>query len=447
MSSRQLAYVQKRRSTRIYNSIPLAIQGSDAFRAPYLEQVSTLSVSCHGCRYRSKYEVIQGDTVYLDVKQSSDGSATYSCQARIKWVQRLMTRDYDFDIAVELVDPGNIWGILSPPDDWFPIQAPKAIERESARKEESLTPRIAQLVTPILKKVSARVPQLERNDAIAALSPALNQPMAGFGNQIQIMVTQAATAAIVKERERLMEEFRTQLQDEAVQTLESLISSSKEELTRRMLKGLNDAHEEAARISYENWNKKIEQDTKIAARTMVTQAVEISRRIEAIATSAVKLLERKMEASRTEAADQFLSSLREQLAPLLEHAQVTLRNLKASEDKLKVESQAIRERFEEYLEQTTQKSIAAVQEKTVGMLDQFESDVAKKLAESHDGLQERSIEVIAETTKILREISSGHEDSIEGQLRSLVSSATDDVAKVLNENRTDSMSIFEPAGK
>ncbi len=447
MSSRQLAYVQKRRSTRIYNAIPLAIQGSDAFRAPYLEQVSTLSVSCHGCRYRSKYEVIQGDTVYLDVKQSSDGSAAYSCQAQIKWVQRLMTRDYDFDIAVELVDPGNIWGIQSPPDDWFPIQAPKAIERESVRKEESLTPRIAQPVTPILKKEFDRAPQLERNDSIAALSPSLNQPMAGFGNQIQIMVTQAATAAIVKERERLMGEFRKQLQNEAVQTLESLISTSREELTRRMLKGLNDAHEEAARISYENWNKKIEQDTKIAVRAMVTQAVEISRRIEAMATSAVKLLERNMETSRTEVADQFLSSLREQLAPLLEDAQVTLRNLKASEDKLKGESQAIRERFEEYLEQTTQKSISAVQEKTVGMLDQFESDVAKKLAESHDGLQEKSIEVIAETTKSLREISSGREESIEGQLRSLVSSATDDVAKVLNENRPDSISILEPAGK
>jgi hypothetical protein len=271
--------------------------------------------------------------------------------------------------------------------------------------------------------------------------------MAGFGNQIQIMVSQAATAAFVKERERLLAEFRTQLQNEAVQTLESLISTSKEELTRRMLKDLNDAHETAARISYENWNKKIEQDTKIAAQTMVNQAVEISRRVEAITTSAVKLLERNMEASRTEAADRFLCSLREQLVPLLEDAQVTLRNLKASEDKLKVESQAIRERFEEYLEQATQKSIAAVQEKTVGMLDQFESDVVKKLAESHDSLQERSIEVIAETTKILREISPDREESIEGQLRSLVSSATDDVAKALKENRADSVSILEPARK
>src|ERR1700736_928684 len=135
VSSRQLAYIQKRRSTLIYNSIPLAIQGSDAFRAPYLENVYTLTVNCHGCRYRSKYEVIQGDLVYLEVKESSEGRAKYSCEAQVKWVQRLITKDSPFEVALELVAPGNIWGIVSPPDDWFPIQVPKAIERGNTRRQ------------------------------------------------------------------------------------------------------------------------------------------------------------------------------------------------------------------------------------------------------------------------------------------------------------------------
>jgi len=252
-------------------------------------------------------------------------------------------------------------------------------------------------------------------------------------------------AAFAKERERLMDEFRTQLQNEAASTLESLISISKEELTRRMLKDLNDAHEAAARINYERWNKKIEQDTKIAAQSMVTQAVEISRRVEVMAASTVKLLQRNMEASRIEAVDRSLSDLREQLEPLLEDAQVTLQNLTASENRLRDESQAIRERFEKFLRQATQDSIVAVQEKTVGMLDQFESDVAKRLVESNDGLHGKSIEVIAETTRILHELSQGREKSVEDQLRSLVLSANDDVTKILNENSPNLLSIFEPA--
>lgn len=445
MSSRQFAYIQKRRSSRIYNAIPLAVQGSDAFCAPYRDHVSTLAVNCHGCRYESKYEVIQGDVVYLEVKESSDRSATYSCQARVKWVRRLMTKNSGFEIAVELDVPGNIWGIVSAPDDWFPIQVPEMIERESSRREQPLATRIEQQVLPILNEESARLSNLGGEYVTETPLPSLGQVMGGIGEQIQIVASRAATAAFAKERERLMGEFRTELQNEATRTLESVISASKEELTRRMLKDLNDAHEAAARTNYERWNKKIEQDAKIAAQCLVTQTIEISRRVEAMTVSTMELLRRDMEASRTEAADRFLSRLREQLAPLLKDAQVTLQNLTASENKLRDESQAIRSRFEKFLQQATQDAIVEVQEKTLGMLDQFESDVAKRLVESHDDLHEKSVEVIAETTRILRELSESREDTVESQLRSLVSSAADDVTKVLKENHPHFPPILELA--
>src|SRR6202049_294873 len=206
------------------------------------------------------------------------------------------------------------------------------------------------------------------------------------------MISHAATAAFVKEREGLMGEFPTQ-QNEAIRKRECEISPSKDELTRRVLKELNDAHEAAARITYERWNKKIEQDMKNAAQCMVTQALEVSRRVEGITVSAIERLQRNMEASRNEAADRFLCRFREQLAPLLETAQVTLQDLTASEKKLRDKSQAIRERFDNFLQQTTRRSVAEVQEKTLGMLEQFESDVTKRVVESYDRLNESSSSV------------------------------------------------------
>ena len=339
--------------------------------------------------------------VYLDVKPSSEGSTTYSCQAQVKWVQRLMTKDLHFEVALELVAPGNIWGIVSPPDDWFPIQVPKAIKRGNTLREQPLTTEIEQQVAPTLNEESARISHQERSDATAVLPFSDGQLMAGFGQQIESMISHTATAAFAKERENLMGEFRTQ-QNEATRKRECEISPSKDELTRRVLKELNDAHEAAARITYERWNKKIEQDMKNAAQCMLTQALEVSRRVESITVSAIERLQRNMEASRNEAADRFLSRLREQLAPLLEDAQVTLQDLTASEKKLRDKSQAIRERFDNFLQQTTQNSIAEVQEKTLGMLEQFESDVTKRVVESHDRLNERSVEVIGETTRILQ---------------------------------------------
>ena len=134
MSSRQVAYAQKRRSTRIDQAVPVAVQGLGAFREPYQEQVSTLTVSCHGCAYESKYEVIQGEFVYLDVKSPTDGPSHGSTRARVKWVQNLGAKG-GFHIAVELEVPGNVWGIASPPEDWFPIRVPIAIEPAASGRE------------------------------------------------------------------------------------------------------------------------------------------------------------------------------------------------------------------------------------------------------------------------------------------------------------------------
>ena len=72
MSTHQLAYPQKRRSTRIDQAIPVVVQGIGALRQPFQEQVSTLSISCHGCSYQSKHEVIQGETVFLDIKPPAE---------------------------------------------------------------------------------------------------------------------------------------------------------------------------------------------------------------------------------------------------------------------------------------------------------------------------------------------------------------------------------------
>ena len=148
--SHHVAYPQKRRSTRIDQAIPVLVQGVGALREPYQEQVSTLTISCHGCTYQSKHEVIQGEIVYLDIKLPVNGSEGCSSKARVKWTQKLGSRERGFQIAVELESAGNIWGIASPPEDWFPLQisagdesaAPGRELKVVARKEQPFVERI-----------------------------------------------------------------------------------------------------------------------------------------------------------------------------------------------------------------------------------------------------------------------------------------------------------------
>src|ERR1700722_18005391 len=79
--------------------------------------------------------------------------------------------------------------------------------------------------------------------------------------------------------------------------MKNRIGIPKEDLTRRILEDLRDAHELDTRINYERWNKKIEHDTKIASQCLEVQAVEICRRVGAMASSTFELLQRNMEAT------------------------------------------------------------------------------------------------------------------------------------------------------
>ena len=161
MSSHQLAYAQKRRSTRVDQSIPLLVQGVGALREPYQEQVSTTSVSAHGCSYLSRHEVIQGETVYIDLPKSN-GSSKTSSRARVKWVQKTNAKDRSYQIAVELEVAGNIWGLPSPPEDWIQLQAPQPVDAAPPARELKVVPRKesqAIVPEPQAQEVSPRLPR------------------------------------------------------------------------------------------------------------------------------------------------------------------------------------------------------------------------------------------------------------------------------------------------
>src|SRR6202166_2356187 len=135
MSTNQVAYAQKRRSSRIEKALPLAVQGVDAFRAPYREEVTTSTISCHGCTYKMKHEVLPGEIVMLDMGQRAKDHSGCSNRARVKWIQKLnASADPAYDVAVEFEIAGNIWGLPSPPEDWIPAQGSKAAEANPGRE-------------------------------------------------------------------------------------------------------------------------------------------------------------------------------------------------------------------------------------------------------------------------------------------------------------------------
>ncbi len=379
MSSHQVAYAQKRRSTRIEQALPIVVQGVGALREPYQEQVSTLSISCHGCTYQSKHEVIQGETVYLDIKPPKQGPVGCSSRARVKWVQKVGARDRVFQIAVELEIAGNVWGVTSTPDDWFPPQVPEVIESAALGRELKVVTRKEQPVGPAPDGGSDRVSRLERKEPPTSSIPPLAQLMVGLGEQIQSMASEAAAGALVKEKSRLLEEFRAQLREEAVKAIHSAISASREIIARQALKELSDAHEASARNSYALWRKKIEQDMETVREHMLNQVKEVNRRLDGMAVSAIERVKQNMEATRSEAVDRFMSRLRDQVVPILSEAKDSLQRLEGAGTGLRKESEAIFAGIENQLAFTTNESLAKA-------LEDLEKNTAAHTAKTNETL-------------------------------------------------------------
>src|SRR5690242_1196476 len=111
--------LRKRRSSRIVQAVPLTVKGVDALGRPFIERTSSLIINCHGCRYQSKHYVLKNMWVTLEIPHPEAGQPARTVRGRVAWIQRPRTVRQLFQVALELENPGNVWGHAFPPEDWF----------------------------------------------------------------------------------------------------------------------------------------------------------------------------------------------------------------------------------------------------------------------------------------------------------------------------------------
>lgn len=109
----------KRRTTRIPKRVPITVTGTDALTESFRITTETLSVSCHGCKYRSKHYVPKGSIVTIEI--SCLGLPPRIVSGRVVWVQRPRGFHQEFEIGLQFDTPENVWEIAPPPDDWLPF--------------------------------------------------------------------------------------------------------------------------------------------------------------------------------------------------------------------------------------------------------------------------------------------------------------------------------------
>ena len=368
------------------------------------------SISCHGCTYKMRHEPRPGDMVVLDTGLSSIGHSGFPSLARVKSIQRLNTSsDPTYNVGVEFEVAGNIWGIPSPPADWFPRQSAKSLEsaNHATRIAARNADRTATGSGP--DRSSTPVSVLQKDDAAAVLSPWFANLMNALSNQVQLAVSEIAATTLANERNRLLDEFRFQIQHEATGTIEHVIATSKDELARRALKVLN----EGAQAIVKN--------SQVSLVGAIERHIESpSRHLDTMATGTVERVERTLETSRTKATERFVLRLREQVAPVMEEARADFQKLVASQTVFKEESLAIYRR----------------------VTDQLESDANARLLQTHDQLEKRSTSVVNECNEKMLELSQAFEKIARDSAQNMIASATDEGNKNLEERAAEISSHF-----
>jgi hypothetical protein len=234
--------VDKRRSTRVVHAIPIVVRGMDALGQAFKESTTTVMVNCNGCKCRAKHYVPKDSRVTVEIAAAREGAMPRIVPARVVWVQRPRTFRDIFHVALEFEVPGNVWGIESPPADWFQHPDDEHLEVPvSSGGAAELAPHLATVPSPYIPPAvnleagaAQAVSKLSVSSSVIAdtaaasdrglaiVMPAPPQSGNAAHSTAREIVTEATETAILDEAKKMLSRLEMRLQDSVQDTVKSI---------------------------------------------------------------------------------------------------------------------------------------------------------------------------------------------------------------------------------
>ena len=166
---------ESRRSTRVDRSVPLIVFGQGRLGEPFVERTVSTSVNLHGCRYPSRHDYVLGTWVTLQVVGLNVAPKPPAVRAKVCSIHRSPNNRDLQQIGVELEHPGNVWGIVTPPQDWLSSgESPAAYTAD----EVPATQKIGQGIGEAEEPPSVPGPKLAEVATFPSPSPVASKPQA-----------------------------------------------------------------------------------------------------------------------------------------------------------------------------------------------------------------------------------------------------------------------------
>ncbi|HKV27393.1 MAG TPA: hypothetical protein VJN90_03860 [Candidatus Acidoferrales bacterium] len=402
---------QRRRSTRIEQSLPLIIRGVDLLGQPFEERTATQSLSFHGCRYASKHHLPKNTWITIEVPAGHTQREPLNTRARVTWIQRPRTLRELFQVGVELETGSNVWGVALPPTDWASTGI-KGIEPVPTSPEASAD------LEPVVKHVRsiAMAPQesplesylqsqlADDAELDGRESPLLRELRSQFESRAQKLVEEARTAAeqVVDERTgKLHSDLHNQLNQEQRATadafyqkwrqeFESREAAAKEQMSSELAQRLTDQVAQVRQEVRENfdtsWGNAMER-TQTALAEWERRAESLRDEARAVSEEAVRHAEERLDTKLTQHLNEFREELTRRAAAqgVVEHHEKTTDMYEGAQERLKEEMEAARKQWNELLESSldsaAQRLATRVTDSSQQMLEVAEQKLASRVAE------------------------------------------------------------------
>lgn len=342
--------VQKRRSTRIAQSVPITVSGVDALGQAFKERTSTVSVNCHGCKYQSRHYVPKTALVTIEIARPEGDATTRTVEGRVAWVQRPRTVRELFQIGVEFTVPGNVWGIAFPPADWFPLPSEAAEQRieipvppagastEKKKDEMATTP-----ATLTASKETKPAPSATEKAPV---------PAASSEGKVRVLPSPPAAHPTPSAQETMS----------AARQMARLLAEAKQHLRRTMQTGAAEAVAQEVRTARESVAQHIKTTVNEAVEDSVAKAAEKSVQA-AVQTAVENSLQHLVERATQQVVQNALAAFekaRESAAPKAEELDSQMRAAveRVVEDSAaKLAEQAIQRSVQQTVEQAVKQSV------------------------------------------------------------------------------------------
>lgn len=264
---------ESRRSTRIERSVPLIVFGQNSLGEPFVERTVSTSVNLHGCRYPSRHEYGVGTWVTLQVVGLNIEPAPPAIRARVRSIHASQSTRELQQVGVELETPANVWGIVTPPQDWMDLGATtSSMPQFSAVAEPKLEagPTPIDTEAPEVETEAQPPSMLEHKLADVATFPS-PFPAAAAKTPGPALAEAAKPQRVVITPDGLINVLQGKIQQAAEKAVQTAVARQLDEAVRKAQSAIDEVKQSSIREVQELFPTRVEAATTAATTGLATK--------------------------------------------------------------------------------------------------------------------------------------------------------------------------------